>query len=166
VYNTFDVDTVLTCWFLDHGDLCPIHRVHGPGTDANHRSHWAFAIHRKTAESGVLLHVQLIDLSKLIYQYDERRGVDVRSRSSEGSFEVGSLKDEQVQQAVKVIRDEAAPKDGVEKCQDWVLRAIISLEAEEIVPPGTSEWIGTLVGQAATTVAQAAGNRWVRTVTH
>lgn len=140
--------------------------VYGPGTDANHRSHWAFAIHQKTAESGVLLHVQLIDLRKLIYQYDERRGVDVRSRSSEGSFAVASLTNEQVQQAVKIIREESAPKDGVERCQDWVLRAIISLEAEEIVPPGTSASIEALVGQAATAVARAAGDRWVRTVTH
>lgn len=140
--------------------------VYGPGTDANHRSHWAFAIHQNTAESGVLLHVQVIDLGRLIYQYDERRGVDVRSRSSEGSFAVASLTKEQVQQAVKVIREESAPRDGVERCQDWVLRAIISLEAEEIVPSGTSAWIETLVGQAATTVAQAAGGRWVRTVAH
>lgn len=88
--------------------------IYGPGTDPNHRSHWAFAIHRKTAESGVLLHVQLIDLSKLIYQYDERRGVDVRSRSSEGSFAVAPLTNEQVQQAVKIIREEQAPNDGGE----------------------------------------------------
>lgn len=140
--------------------------VYGPGTDPNHRSHWAFAIHQQTAESGVLLHVQLIDLSRLIYQYDERRGVDVRSRSSEGSFAVAPLTNEQVQQAVRIIRAEVAPNDGVEKCQDWVLRAIISLEAEEIVPPGTSSWIETLVGQAATAVARAAGVRWIRTVSH
>ena len=138
--------------------------VYGPGTDANHRSHWAFAIHQSTAESGVLLHVQLIDLNKLIYQYDERKGVDIRSKSSEGSFAVASLTQEQVGQAVKIIREESAPRDGVERCQDWVLRTIIALEAEEIVPSGTSAWIDTLVGQAAAAVAQAVGERWVRTV--
>ena len=94
--------------------------VYGPGTDTNHRSHWAFAIHRTSAESGVLLHVQLIDLARLIYQYDERSGVAIRSRSSEGSFAVAYLTKDQVGQAVKIIREEQAPKDGVEKCQDWV----------------------------------------------
>jgi len=138
--------------------------VYGPGTDTNHRSHWAFAIHQETAKSGILLHVQVIDLNKLIYQYDERNGVDIRSKSSEGSFTVTSLTKEHLQQAVKVIREEPAPRDGVERCQDWILRAIISLEAEEIVPSGTSAWIETLVGQAATAVEHAVGSRWVRTL--
>lgn len=137
--------------------------VHGLGTTADHRSHWAFAVHEETSGRGTLLHVQLIDMGNLIYQYDERRGVDIRSRSSEGSFTVTSLTKDQARQAIKVIREEPAPKDGVERCQDWVLRAMISLEAEEIVPSGTSAWIETLVGQAAIMVAQAAGNRWVRT---
>lgn len=137
--------------------------VHGPGTDANHRSHWAFAIHKSNEESGILQQVQVIDLSKLIYQYDERRGVDIRSKGTEGSFAVAALTPEQVRQALKVIREEPAPRDGIERCQDWVLRAIISLEAEEIIPSGTSAWIETLVGQPATTVAQAAGSRWVDT---
>ena len=138
--------------------------VYGPGTDTNHRSHWAFAIHKTSAESGVLLHVQLIDLARLIYQYDERSGVAIRSRSSEGSFAVAHLTRDQVAQAVKIIREEQAPKDGVEKCQDWVLRTIISLEAEELIPPGTSAWIERLVGNSAAALAQAVGRRWTGTV--
>jgi hypothetical protein len=31
----------------------------------------------------------LIDLSKLIYQYDERKGVDIRSKSSDGVIRGG-----------------------------------------------------------------------------
>lgn len=137
--------------------------VDGPGTDANHRSHWTFAIHREDADNDMVMQVQVIDLSKLIYQFDERRGVDVRSRGSEGSFKVASLTQERVQQAAKIIREEPAPRDGVERCQDWILRAAISLEAEELVPPGTSEGIETLIGKAATTVAEKVGNRWTKT---
>jgi hypothetical protein len=102
-------------------------------------------------------------LSRLIYQFDERRGVDIRNRGSEGSFKVASLTQEQARQAAKLIREEPPPRDGVERCQDWVLRAIISLEAEEVVPPGTSADIETLVGKAATAVAEQVGDRWIKT---
>ncbi|KAM0721993.1 hypothetical protein Q7P37_002919 [Cladosporium fusiforme] len=137
--------------------------VQGPGTNSDHRSHWSFIIHQPTADCGILLDVQIIDLNKLIYQHDERSGVDIRSKGSEGSFAVATLAQEQKRQALKVIREEPAPKDGVEKCQDWTLRAIISLEAEELVPSGTSAWIETLVGQPATDVARAVGDKWVGT---
>ena len=137
--------------------------VDGPGTDANHRSHWTFAIHHNAAETGIIMQVQVIDLGKLIYQFDERRGVDIRSKGSEGSFSVASLTNEQMQQAVRIIREEPAPRDGVERCQDWVLRTIISLEAEEIVPPGASAEIETLIGRTATAVAQQVGERWIDT---
>lgn len=113
-----------------------------------------------------MLRVQVIDLERLIYEFDERSGVDVRSTSSEGSFSVAALEKEQIRQAIKIIREEPAPRDGVERCQDWVLRATISLEAEEIVSPGTSTWIESLVGKTATTVAQIAGSRWTETEIH
>ena len=139
--------------------------VDGPGTDANHRSHWTFAIHRNNSDIGIVMQVQVIDLSKLIYQFDERRGVEIRSRGSEGSFRLASLTQEQVRQAAKIIREEPPPRDGVERCQDWVLRAVISLEAEEVVPPGTSADIETLVGKAAAIVAEQVGDRWTKTST-
>ena len=137
--------------------------VDGPGTDANHRSHWTFAIHHNAAETGIIMQVQVIDLGKLIYQFDERRGVDIRSKGSEGSFSVASLTNEQMQQAVRIIREEPAPRDGVERCQDWVLRTVITLEAEEVVPPGASAEIETLIGRTATAVAQQVGERWIDT---
>ncbi|KAF2214176.1 hypothetical protein CERZMDRAFT_38615 [Cercospora zeae-maydis SCOH1-5] len=137
--------------------------VYGLGTDPNHRSHWAFAIHEIGAGVGALLHVSLLDLQRLIYQFDSRRDVVIRSRSSEGSFVVGLLRQEQVRQAIEIISGEPAPRDGVERCQDWVLRAVISLEAEEIVAPGTSNMISSLVGKPARVVAQAVGRRWTKT---
>lgn len=139
--------------------------VDGPGTDANHRSHWTFAIHHNAAETGIIMQVQVIDLSKLIYQFDERTGVDIRSKGSEGSFAVASLTHEQMQQAVRIIREEPAPRDGVERCQDWVLRTIISLEAEELLAPGASAEIESLIGKPATTVAQQVSERWIATAT-
>jgi len=137
--------------------------VDGPGTDANHRSHWAFAIHHNAADDGTLMQVQVIDLTKLIYQFDERTGVDIRSKGSEGSFIVASLTQEQARRAVKIIREEPAPKDGVERCQDSVLRTIISLEAEELVCPDTSLEIEVLVGKPANAVAQLVTDRWIDT---
>lgn len=111
------------------------------------------------------MQVQVIDLSKLIYQFDERTGVDIRSKGSEGSFAVASLTHEQMQQAVRIIREEPAPRDGVERCQDWVLRTIISLEAEELLAPGASAEIESLIGKPATTVAQQVSERWIATAT-
>lgn len=110
--------------------------VDGPGVDARNRSHWTFAIHEENATIGTVLQVLVIDFDKLIYHFDERSGVGIRSRSSEGSFKVATLNREQARQAAQIIREEPAPMDGVERCQDWVLRATISLEAEKIVPPG------------------------------
>ncbi|KAF2765510.1 hypothetical protein EJ03DRAFT_207092 [Teratosphaeria nubilosa] len=137
--------------------------VKGPGTEPKHRSHWALAIHRRNDQRGVLLHVSLIDLSRLIYQFDMRRDVLLRSRSSEGSFIVAALAHSNVRRAAELISEEPTPRDGVERCQDWVLRAVISLEAEEIVPPGTSDWVSGLVGQSADSVAQAVSARWSST---
>lgn len=138
--------------------------VYGPGTDRNHRSHWAFAIHDSKLRRGCLLHVSVIDLQRLIYQFDIRRDVEIGSISSEGTFVVSYIEQEHIRQAVEIISTEPAPRDGVERCQDWILRAVISLEAEEIVPPGTADFISRLVGQPAAVVARAVGERW--TMTH
>lgn len=121
--------------------------VDGPVADANHRSRWAFAIHHNTADTSTLMQVQTINLEKLIYRFDERRAVNIRSKGSEGSFQVASLTQVQVRQVVDIIRDEPAPEDGTERCQDWVLRASISLKAGEILPSGASAEIETLMGR-------------------
>lgn len=137
--------------------------VHGPGTDRNHRSHWAFGIHDPHSTRGCLLHVTVIDLQRLIYQFETRRDVVIRSKSSEGTFVVSHIRQEHIRQAIEIISTEPAPRDGVERCQDWILRAVISLEAEEIVPPGTADFISRLVGQPAAMVARAVGERWTVT---
>jgi hypothetical protein len=90
--------------------------------------------------------------------------VEVQSKSSEGYFIIATLSLEQYQRADQIISEEPAPNKGRDRCQDWVQNCIISLEVEEIVPPGTSEWLEGLVGQPAATVASKAGSRWVRTV--
>lgn len=105
----------------------------------------------------------VIDLQRLIYQFETRRDVVIRSKSSEGTFVVSHIRQEHIRQAIEIISTEPAPRDGVERCQDWILRAVISLEAEEIVPPGTADFISRLVGQPAAVVARAVGERWTVT---
>lgn len=106
------------------------------------------------------MHVTLLDFRRLIYGFESRRDFDIRSRSSEGWFEVCHFTQEHMRQAYEIIEREPAPRDGVERCQDWILRTVISLEAEEIVPPGTSSFMSRLVGQPAAVVAQEVGERW------
>jgi hypothetical protein len=64
-----------------------------------------------------------------------------------------------VRQAAKITCDEPPPRDGIERCQDWAVRAIVSLEAEEVVPPGASAGIEMLIGKVATAVAEQVGDR-------
>ena len=137
--------------------------VDGPGTDVNYRSHWAFVLHKTDEDRGLLLHVSPIDLSRLIYQFDRRSDVIIRTRSSEGSFALANIAPQDVKRTTEIISQEPAPTDGVERCRDWVLRTVISLEAEELIPPGSSDWISRLVGESAQLVAQATGSRWTRT---
>ena len=165
MYSIYDTNVMLICYWQTMSSHSLSIVVDGPGIDADHRSHWAFAIHHDNTEYGTVMQVQVIDLSRLIYQFDERKGVEIRSKGSEGSFTVASLTQEQARQAAKIIREEPAPRDGVERCQDWVLRTIISLEAEEVVPPGTSADLERLIGKTATTVAEQVGVRWIKTAT-
>lgn len=139
--------------------LCII--VNGPGIDPQNRSHWAFGLHKLGQTTGQILDVSILDLERLIFQFELRKDVDIFTRDSEGCFEIAHLSSEQARQAVKIISEEPAPKDGVERCQDWVLRAVISLEAEEIVAAGTALWVSGLVGKAAGEVARAAGEKWI-----
>ncbi|KAF2661331.1 hypothetical protein K491DRAFT_449648 [Lophiostoma macrostomum CBS 122681] len=138
--------------------------VDGPGDDPNHRSHWAFALHAPGSSVGNLLQVNLLDLNRLVYSFDKRKDVKVQSESSEGYFSIATLSLEQYQRADQIISQEPAPNNGRDRCQDWVQNCIIALEVEEMVPSGTSEWLGGLVGQPAATVASKTGSRWVRTV--
>lgn len=136
--------------------------VDGPGNDPNHRSHWAFALHDPASQYGDLLQVTVLDLDRLIYAFDKRKGVEIQSRSAEGYFTIASLAREEYRRADKIISDEPAPRNGKDRCQDWVQNCVLALEIERLVADGTSEWLGGLVGQPAATVARKAGGRWVR----
>lgn len=138
--------------------------VDGPGDDPNHRSHWAFALHPPNSPLGTLLQVTVLDLNKLIYGFDKRRGVEIQSKCSEGYFNVATLPQEQYNRAEQIISQEPAPNNGKDRCQDWVQNCIIALEVEGVVPPGTSEWVEGLVGQPATVVASMVKDRWVENV--
>lgn len=133
--------------------------VCGEGDDPNNRCHWSFVFHRAGADRGNLLQVSLIDRDRLWYQLDRRDGVTVLSPSSEGRFQVVTISATQYAQAYSIISKEPAPRNGRDRCQDWTVNCIIALEAEELVPPGTSEWVSGLVGKTATNLAQSVGGR-------
>lgn len=136
--------------------------VTGPGLSPEHRSHWSLALHAPNANIGRVYQVSLISLSNLLYIFDVRDGVDIRPVGSEGSFELASGLDwEAVRRIEEVIRGEKAPGDGVERCQDWVLRVVNGLEVEELVSEGTAELVGGCVGKSAREVREVVGGRWV-----
>lgn len=120
--------------------------VSGPGDDPNHRSHWIFAFHMLGSSVGNILQVDLLDLNRLVYAFDKRTGVEFQSKSSEGYFTIATLSLQQYQRADQIISQEPAPNNEKNRCQDWVQNCVIALEVGEIVPPGTSEWLGELVG--------------------
>ncbi|KAK7532517.1 hypothetical protein IWX49DRAFT_327951 [Phyllosticta citricarpa] len=134
--------------------------VYGSGEDPNHRSHWAFALHKPGSNTGNILHVNLLDSSKFLHHFEIYRDVGLKSESSEGYFKIAELTPEQSPRAAAIISDEQAPNNGKDKCQEWIVNCIISLEAEEVVPPGTSEWIGDLVGLSAGDLKGRVGENW------
>jgi hypothetical protein len=115
--------------------------------------------HSAGAETGNLLQVSLIDRDRLWYEFDRRDGVTILSPSSEGYFRVATLSANQYSQATSVIGKEAPPRNGRDRCRDWTMNCIIALEAEELVPPGTSEWVSRFVGKLATELARSLGDR-------
>ncbi|KAF2708721.1 hypothetical protein K504DRAFT_467956 [Pleomassaria siparia CBS 279.74] len=135
--------------------------VYGEGDDPNNRSHWAIVFHGAGADRGNLLQVSLIDRDRLWYQFDRRDDIAILSQNSEGYFQVATLTASQRVQAISIISKEPPPRNGRDRCQDWTMNCLIALEAEDLVPPGTSEWINGLVGRSATGLAQAVGGRWI-----
>jgi hypothetical protein len=117
--------------------------------------------HSAGADRGNLLQVSLIDRDRLWYQFDRRDGITILSPSSEGRFQVATVPRTRYTQAVSLIEKEPAPRNGRDRCQDWTLNCIVALEVEELVPPGTSAWVGGLVGRSAMELAQTLAGRWV-----
>ncbi|KAL2870832.1 uncharacterized protein BJX67DRAFT_249891 [Aspergillus lucknowensis] len=134
--------------------------VCGPGLSPQSRSHWGFAIREPGASFGDLLHVQVIDLKSLWYQFDAREGIDLATMQAEGMAKINDLTADQRRRVVSIIRAEAAPRDGKRRCQEWVVDALVSLEVEELVPDGTAEFWSGLVGKGAGEVRRATGTNW------
>lgn len=134
--------------------------VFGTGEDPKHRSHWGFVIHQPPRTFGDLLHVWPIDLERLWYDFEPRFGTDLKIMQALGLCQIGTLSSSQRRQAIEVISKEPAPRDGKRKCQDWVFSTLLSLEVEELVPDGTSEFWKTMVGLPAREVQRAVGENW------
>ena len=133
--------------------------VYGRGDDPNHRSHWAFAIHRPGSELCSLYHVYLIG-EGLIYQFEERSGQPLESQSSEGYFLVGHIKASNYTRTKQILSQEPAPRNGRDRCQDWAMNCIIELETEELVEDGTSELISKLIGKNLEQLKAIVQDRW------
>lgn len=134
--------------------------VFGTGEDPKHRSHWGFVIHQPTRSFGDLLHVRPVDIEKLWYEFEPRFGTDLNIMQALGLCKIATLDSQQRRFAIEVISQEPAPRDGRRKCQDWVFSTLISLEVEELVPPGTSEFWKGMVGLPAQGVQKAVGVNW------
>ncbi|KAJ5595475.1 uncharacterized protein N7459_001683 [Penicillium hispanicum] len=134
--------------------------IFGLGEDPKHRSHWGFVIHQPSQHFGDLLHVKLIDLDRLWYEFESRMGTPLATMQAVGKVKIASLNAHQRQEAIKVIGSEKAPRDGKKKCQDWVYDTLLSLEVNELVPDGTCQFWKAMVGKPARAVEQAAGANW------
>lgn len=134
--------------------------IFGEGDDPNHRSHWDFMIRQPPQIYGDLLHVRVIDLDKLWYQFEYRSGTKLATMQAIGMCKIADLDSRQRQQAIEVIKAEKAPTDGKRRCQDWVFDTLISLEAEELVPPRTSEFWKQMVEKPAKEVEKAVKANW------
>ncbi|KAF2130397.1 hypothetical protein P153DRAFT_365994 [Dothidotthia symphoricarpi CBS 119687] len=134
--------------------------VFGDGEDPNHRSHWGFLTFMPGSSVGNLLQVQLLSLRGLVYQYEYLTGQPLDSQSCEGRVLLGYIDTSKYHQVVKIISEEPAPRNNRDRCQDWILECVIGLEAEELLPPGTSDWIQDIIGKPSKDVATAVGARW------
>lgn len=134
--------------------------VFGSGEDPNHRSHWGFMIHQPPNTTGDLLQVGLADLYRLWYEFESRSNTDIVDMQALGLCRLAESTPPQRRQVTQVIKSEPAPRDGSTKCQDWVFSTLLSLEVEELVPDGTSEFRKGMVGRTAREVERSIGDRW------
>ncbi len=135
--------------------------VDGPGLSPNARSHWVFMITKAGQTTGELLHVRVLDLATLRYQFEERIA-PLESATIEGRWKVTSLTYAQRLKAKDIIRKVAAPADGKKRCQDWVLDVFIELEAEELIPSDSSHQCSNGIGKSAADLGSSLGAAWVR----
>ncbi|OQE40228.1 hypothetical protein PENCOP_c006G04938 [Penicillium coprophilum] len=135
--------------------------VFGPGDSPTHRSHWGFMINKPgNLEFGDLLQVEVIDADRLWYGFAPRYATKIIDKAAVGMCKIADLTSQQRHDAIKVIEKEPAPRDSIGRCQDWTFDALLSLEIEELVPPGTSEFWKGMIGRPAREVAAACGTKW------
>lgn len=135
--------------------------VFGPGTDPEYRSHWGFMINKPdNLDFGDFLQVEVININNLWYEYTPRYGTKIIDRCAVGMCKIADLTPDQRSQAITVIKKEAAPRGNNKRCQDWVFDALLSLEIEDLVPSGTSEFWKGMIGKPAVEVAKACREQW------
>ncbi|KXG49677.1 Phospholipase/carboxylesterase/thioesterase [Penicillium griseofulvum] len=135
--------------------------VFGPGDSPTHRSHWGFMINKPgNLEFGDLLQVEVIDSDRLWYGFAPRYATKIIDKAAVGMCKIADLTSQQRHDAIKVIEKEPAPRDSIGRCQDWTFDALLSLEIEELVPSGTSEFWKGMIGRPAREVAAACGTNW------
>lgn len=136
--------------------------IFGEGEDPQHRSHWGFFIHTPPGDLGDLLHVRVIDLDRLWYQFEQRMNTPVLdTMQAVGRVKLADLSEQQRQHAIQVIKSSPAPRDGEKRCQDWVYDTLLSLEVEELVPSGTCHFWKGMVGKSARAVQASTGVKWM-----
>lgn len=138
--------------------------VFGTGEDPNHRSHWGFMIHQPPNETGDLLHVRLVDLYQLWYEFESRFNTNIVDMQALGLCRLAELTPQQRLHAIGVIKSEPAPRNGARKCQDWIFSTLLSLEVEELVPAGTSEFWKGMIGRTAMEVQGSVKDGWTALV--
>lgn len=138
--------------------------VFGNGENPRDPSHWAFVIHQPPSASGDLLHVRVLDPTKGFFQFESRYGSRIRTQQALGLGYIALLTPEQRRTVIEIISKEEAPKNDNRNCQDWVFSALLSLEIEELVPPGSSEFWKGMINKPAREVAAALGGNWTKLV--
>lgn len=133
----------------------------GSGEVPNHRSHWAFVIYKPLENFGDLYQVLPIDLERLWYQHDRREATNIKASQAIGMCTIAVLDAKTRWEAIRVIQNEPAPKDGKRRCQDWTIDVLIALEVEELVDPGTAEKWSRRVGMTTRELARSCGTDWV-----
>lgn len=135
--------------------------VFGPGAIPNFRSHWGFMINKPgNLEFGDLLQVEVIDARRLWYGFAPRYAIKIVDKGAVGMCKIANLTAKQRLDAISIIEKEPAPRNSIGKCQDWIFDSLISLEIEELVLPGTSEFWKRMIGKSAREVAEACGKQW------
>lgn len=136
-------------------------QVFGLGEVPNHRSHWAFLLYTPPDDFGDIHQVLCIDPQTLWYLHDRREAITINTPPAVGMCSIAILDAKGRSDAIRMIQNEPAPRDGKRRCQDWTIDVLISLEVEEIIEPGTAAKWGRRVGMTARELAQDCGEGWV-----